>query len=581
MGLSRLAVIACLLSWSAWAQEFRATITGHVTDPAGAVVPQATVQATNVATNEIAVAKTNDQGTYTLPLLKPGTYRLTAEARGFKKYIRDNIVLNVGDVSGIDIGMEVGQASESITVTAETPVLETETADHGLVIDQKRVTELPLNARNPFMLSILSAGVNFNGNQIYQRPFDNGAIADWSVNGGLDRKNEFLLDGAPNNAQAGGNNIAYVPPVDAVQEFKIQTNSYDAQYGKSAGGIVNVSLKSGTNAFHGTLYEFMRRNAFDANSFQNNAAGKPKSGHFLDQYGGSIGGPILVPKIYNGHDKIERLQDVFGLTLPDCQPYRWKRYMTAFYGNLYAEILRSILDSPVIHIDETTVRLRKQSGYVWVMTSIDKVYYFYRSSREGSFLQELLKTFSGVLVSDFYTAYDSVKCHQQKCLVHLVRDIDDDVMKNPLDTELKSMAQQFGVLLRTIIETVNHRGLKSRYLRKHKHSVLQFLESVSSGDFLSPLASRYKKRFQRSGEKMFTFLDHDGVPWNNNNAEHAIKRFAKYRRDADGRFTKRTLEEYLVLATVFETCEFNNVNALKFLLSKQTTLEGLLQMAGT
>ncbi|MBV9082923.1 MAG: carboxypeptidase regulatory-like domain-containing protein, partial [Acidobacteriaceae bacterium] len=274
-----------------------------MSDSTGAVIAAATVQATNVATNEIAVARTNDQGTYTLPLLRPGTYTVTAEAPGFKKYIRDNIVLNVGDVSGIDIGMEVGQASESITVTAETPVLETETADHGLVIDQKRVTELPLNARNPFMLSILSAGVNFNGNQIYQRPFDNGAIADWSVNGGLDRKNEFLLDGAPNNAQAGGNNIAYVPPVDAVQEFKIQTNSYDAQYGKSAGGIINVSLKSGTNAFHGTLYEFMRRNAFDANSFQNNAAGKPKAGHFLDQYGGSVGGPILVPKIYNGRDK--------------------------------------------------------------------------------------------------------------------------------------------------------------------------------------------------------------------------------------------------------------------------------------
>jgi hypothetical protein len=139
------------------------------------------------------------------------------------------------------------------------------------------------------------------------------------------------------------------------------------------------------------------------------------------------------------------------------------------------------------------------------MTSIDKVYHFYKSSREGSFLQKLLRTFSGVLVSDFYTAYDSVKCQQQKCLVHLVRDIDDDVMKNPLDTELKSMAQEFGILLRMIIETVDTRGLKSRYLRKHKRCVLQFLQSVSSRDFLSPLANRYKKRFQRSGEKMFTF----------------------------------------------------------------------------
>jgi predicted RecB family nuclease len=276
----------------------------------------------------------------------------------------------------------------------------------------------------------------------------------------------------------------------------------------------------------------------------------------------------------------ETLADVFGLTPPDCQAYRWKRYMAAFYKDLSSEILQSILRSPVIHIDETTVRLRKQSGYVWVMTSIDKVYYFYKPSREGSFLPELLGTFSGVLVSDFYTAYDSLKCEQQKCLVHLVRDIDDDVMKNPLDTELKGMAQQFGILLRTIIELVDKRGLKRRYLRKHKRSALRFLKLVASTEFTSPLANKYKGRFQKSGKKMFTFLEHDGVPWNNNNAEHAIKRFAKYRRDADGRFTERTLEEYLVLSTVFETCEFNNVNVLEFLLSKEGTLAGLLKMAG-
>src|SRR5690349_14221681 len=137
--------LICLFSFAACGQEFRATVTGHVTDSSGAVVPQASVQVTNLGTNEIATVSTNNQGTYTLPLLKPGTYRLTAEAPGFKKYIRDNITLNVGDVAGIDITMQLGQASETITVKAESAVLETETADHGLVIDQKRVTELPLN----------------------------------------------------------------------------------------------------------------------------------------------------------------------------------------------------------------------------------------------------------------------------------------------------------------------------------------------------------------------------------------------------------------------------------------------------
>ena len=162
---------------------------------------------------------------------------------------------------------------------------------------------MPLNGRNPFMLAKIAAGVNFNGTVIYQRPFDNGAIAQWTINGGLFASNEFLLDGAPNNAQAGTNNMAYVPPVDAVQEFKIQTNSYDAQYGHTSGGIVNVSLKSGTNALHGTAYEFARRKAWDANSFQNNAVGAPKGEHYLDQYGGQIAGPVYIPKIYDGRNK--------------------------------------------------------------------------------------------------------------------------------------------------------------------------------------------------------------------------------------------------------------------------------------
>jgi hypothetical protein len=276
---------------------------------------------------------------------------------------------------------------------------------------------------------------------------------------------------------------------------------------------------------------------------------------------------------------MDSLADIFGIVLPDGKAYRLKRYMVRFYDTLYSEIRKSIMTSSVIYIDETTVRLRKESGYVWVITTMDKVYYFYRQSREGTFLKELLGGFSGVLVSDFYSAYDSLKCEQQKCLVHFVRDIDDDLLKNPLDAELKDVAQAFGTLLRCIIETVDKRGLKRRYLRKHKSDVLRFLKSMASRQFISPLANKYKKRFEKSGDKMFTFLNYDGVSWNNNNAEHAIKRFAKYRRDGDGRFTKRTIEEYLVLATVFETCEFSNVNVLRFLLSKETTLNGLLRMA--
>jgi len=215
------------------------------------------------------------------------------------------------------------------------------------------------------------------------------------------------------------------------------------------------------------------------------------------------------------------------------------------------------------------------------MTSLDTVYFLYRPNREGGFLAEMLRPFSGVLVSDFYSAYDSLACPQQKCLVHFVRDIDDDLLKNPLDGELKTMAQEFGALLKQTIQSVDRYGLKKRHLKKHKKAVNKFLSSVQSSELTSPVANSYKQRFQKTGAKMFTFLEYDGVPWNNNHAEHAIKRFAKYRRVFDGLFTEDSLNEYLILASVLNTCEFNNLNVLKFLLSGEKSLNGLLSLAKT
>jgi carboxypeptidase family protein len=304
--LAQIALSLGVLSTTLFSQEFRATLTGRVTDPSGSPVPGITVQVRNAETNEIANSLTDTQGGYTVPLLRPGVYSVSVEAPGFKKYTGENIRLNVGQSATVNVALELGQVTDTITVTAETALLETSKSDRGSVIDNQQVREFPLNARNPFMLSLLVAGVNFNGNAIYQRPFDNGAIAEWTVNGSQSHNNEFLLDGAPNNSQAGGNNIALVPSVDAVQEFKIQTNSYDAQYGHTGGGIINVSLKSGTNGLHGSLYEFARRSPLDANSFQNNARSVPRNddhGHFLDQYGIVASGPIVLPKLYNGRDQ--------------------------------------------------------------------------------------------------------------------------------------------------------------------------------------------------------------------------------------------------------------------------------------
>lgn len=304
-------LIATLFCFAGFAQDFRASLTGRVLDASGAAIPGAEVQVKNIGTNEVTTSLSDESGNYKVSLLKPGSYSISVEFPGFKKYQREGIELNISQAATVDIMLEVGEISEQVTVTGGTPLLESADANRGGVIDNQRVRELPLNARNPFMLGILVAGVNFNGAAIWQRPFDNGAIAEWTINGSQSRGNEFLLDGAPNNGQAGGNNIAYVPPVDSVEEFKIMTNTYDAQYGKTTGGIINVSLRSGTNDFHGTIYEFARRSGLDANDSRLKARGRradgteiaPRSGHYLDQYGFQVQGPVHIPKVYNGKNK--------------------------------------------------------------------------------------------------------------------------------------------------------------------------------------------------------------------------------------------------------------------------------------
>ncbi len=291
------AVLVLAVAGIARAQEFRATIRGQVLDTSKAAVPGATVTMTNTDTNEVATTTSNAEGNYTIPFLRPGPYTLTVELSGFQTQTRTGLVLEVNQTATVNVTLGVGGVTEQVNVSAET-LLETSNANRGTIIDNHRIAELPLQSRNPFSLSILAAGVNYNAQAIYLRPFDNGALADWSMNGGQNRNNEFLLDGAPNNANQGGNNIAYVPPAEAVGEYKISTNSYDAQYGRTAGGVVNVSLKSGTNSFHGAAYEFYRRRYLDANSFLLNSRNAPKTDHYLDQYGFSVDGPAIKNKTF-------------------------------------------------------------------------------------------------------------------------------------------------------------------------------------------------------------------------------------------------------------------------------------------
>jgi Carboxypeptidase regulatory-like domain/TonB-dependent Receptor Plug Domain len=297
------AVVSLLAASPVVAQEFRATVKGQVTDQSRGAVPGATVTVLNQETNETATAVSNAEGAYTIPFLRPGLYTLTAELTGFQKHVRKDMRLEVGQSALVNVQLAVGGLTEQMTVTAESPLLETGKADRGTVIDSHRIAELPLQSRSPMALAVLVAGVNYNAQAIYLRPFDNGALADWSMNGGQNRNNEFLMDGAPNNANQSGNNIAYVPPADAVQEFKVQTNSYDAQYGRTAGGVVNMSLKSGTNTFHGTGYEYYRRKFLDSNSFLLNSRSTPKVQHYLDQYGFEVDGPVVIPGLYSGKGK--------------------------------------------------------------------------------------------------------------------------------------------------------------------------------------------------------------------------------------------------------------------------------------
>jgi hypothetical protein len=247
-----LALLAALPACAAHAQEFRGSIAGRVTEASGAAVPNATVTVTNTGTNTASTTTTNDGGDYLVLYLIPGRYRVAVEAPGFKRTVQDNIEVRVGDKLTLDLQLEVGAVTETLNVTSDAPLLETSNASAGQVIDQRRISELPLSDGNPFTLSRLAPGITYVGDLRFSRPFDNAGTSSIVADGAPGR-NEFTLDGVPNMASGGGlGRVAFVPPADAVQEFKVETASFDGQAAHTAGATVNVTLKSGTNDYHGT-----------------------------------------------------------------------------------------------------------------------------------------------------------------------------------------------------------------------------------------------------------------------------------------------------------------------------------------
>lgn len=200
---------------------------------------------------------------------------------------------------------------------------------------------------------------------------------------------------------------------------------------------------------------------------------------------------------------------------------------------------------------------------------LEVVVFLYKSSREADFLENFFKGFEGVSVSDFYAGYDALDCPQQKCLIHLIRDLNEDLFKTPFDNEFKKFVEKFAILLRKVISTVDRYGLKKRHLHKHNKDVLMFFKVISRRKYSSALADKYQKQFEKSKNKLFTFLNYDGVPWNNNNAEHALKHFTIYRKIVDGMFEKSGIEDYLVILSIYQTCRYRNINFLQFLLSQK------------
>jgi len=204
---------------------------------------------------------------------------------------------------------------------------------------------------------------------------------------------------------------------------------------------------------------------------------------------------------------------------------------------------------------------------------MEEVAYFYTETREGEYVQSLLKDFKGVLVSDFYAAYDGINCPQQKCLIHLIRDINNALYKHPYDEGLKRVAESFANMLRPMIETVDRFGLKHYFLKKHLQSVDSFYKEILHLDLKSETAIKVRERFEKTRDKLFTFLMYDGIPWNNNNAEHAVKPFALLRNIIKGLTTEKSLREYLILLSICETCKYRNLDFLDFLRSGEKDID--------
>ena len=292
----------CLFGGTAISQEFRGSISGKVIDQQQAVVPGTRITATETDTGAKFSTVSNADGTYVLPFLPPGPYLIAAEAAGFKKYLNKNVRVTTNEREQIDIPLEVGSVDQSVTVTAESSMLETATASVGQVINQRQIENMPINGRAPLVLAQLAFGVTPNSDPKFSRPFDNSGPSGFSMGGAPNQSNELLIDGASDTTR--NSRVAYNPPPDAVAEVKVETFQSDAAYGHTAGGTVNVVMRGGTNSLHGSAYDFNQVSKLAATPWFTNRAGQKKSQSIFNQWGLTAGGPVWIPKLIHGKDKL-------------------------------------------------------------------------------------------------------------------------------------------------------------------------------------------------------------------------------------------------------------------------------------
>jgi len=247
--------------------------------------------------------------------------------------------------------------------------------------------------------------------------------------------------------------------------------------------------------------------------------------------------------------------EIFGIRVYGREFLAFRYQLARRYRRTYNLLLADLIAGPVLHIDETEMKLKEGSGYVWVFANASTAVYIFRPSREGNFLRPMLKDFKGVLVSDFYLAYDGLDCMQQRCLIHLMRDMNRAILDNPFDHELQSITSPFGAILRAIVATIDEHGLKRRHLQTHANAVRTFFDTLEDHSYESDAAKALQERLVRNRDRLFTFLDHNGVSWNNNLAENAIKRISAYREDVGRNIKQEGLTDHLVLLAFIRRAE--------------------------